>query len=125
MSKIGSKNTKPELILRKKLWEKNLRYRLHNRDVGNADIIFAKNKVAVFVDGDFWHGYNWKKLGKIPPKDFWQKKIKRNMGRDKKTTRELENAGWIVLRFWEHEVLEDADACADKVEKTLKTAPNF
>ncbi|MCJ7572589.1 MAG: very short patch repair endonuclease [Candidatus Thermoplasmatota archaeon] len=125
MSKIRSKNTKPELFLRKELWGRNLRYRLHKRDARNADIVFAKKKVAVFVDGDFWHGYNWKKLGKTPPKKFWQAKIRRNMKRDKKTTQELESNGWVVLRFWEHDILEDVDACADVVEKTLKTAPNF
>jgi DNA mismatch endonuclease (patch repair protein) len=115
MSKIRSKDTKPELILRKKLWERNLRYRLHKRDARNADIVFAKNKIAVFVDGDFWHGYNWKIQGKIPPKGFWQEKIKRNMKRDKKTAEWLEKEGWKVIRFWEHEVIEDVEGCIEMI----------
>jgi DNA mismatch endonuclease (patch repair protein) len=119
MSRIRSKDTKPELLLRKELWKIGLRYRIHRKDIGNADIVFIKKKVAVFVDGEFWHGRCWREQGKIPPKGYWQEKIKRNMKRDKKTNEILIREGWCILRFWDSEVINSLDKCVAKILKKI------
>ena len=72
--------------------------------------------IAIFVDGDFWHGYNWKVLGKIPPIGFWQDKINRNISRDKKYTEEMEGEDWTVIRLWEHEIKEVLPSCLNKIK---------
>ncbi len=116
MGKIRSKNTSVEILLRKLLNENGLRgYRLHYKIIGKPDVAYVSKKIAIFIDGDFWHGYNWKKLGKKPPKNYWQTKIKRNMLRDISYTKELKNQGWKVLRFWEHDVLKNPDRCIRKI----------
>ena len=80
MSKIRSKNTSLETNFRKLLWKNGLgRYRIHYKLPGKPDIVYVSKKVAIFLDGDFWHGYNWKKLGKIPPKAYWQGKIQKKV----------------------------------------------
>jgi DNA mismatch endonuclease (patch repair protein) len=120
MSQIKSKDTKPEMILRKALWKRGFRYRIHRRDIGNADIVFIKEKVAIFVDGEFWHGYSWKVLGKVPPKKYWQEKIKRNMKRDLKINKELKQQGWTVIRFWGDQVIKSHQKCINKILLELK-----
>jgi DNA mismatch endonuclease, patch repair protein len=121
MSRIRSEDTTIEVNFRKALWAEGLHYRTHYKtSVGKPDIVFPGKKVVIFVDGDFWHGYNWKKLGKVPPRGFWQEKIERNMARDKMQTRQLRRDGWTVLRFWEHELKENMDSCVKKVNKTLE-----
>lgn len=114
MLRIRSKNTTPELILRQSLMGMRLRYQ--PKMLGSPDFASKKHKVAVFVDGDFWHGYNWKKLGKVPPNGFWQSKIERNIARDRKYSAYLRNEGWEVIRFWEHEVIPDPDRCVKKIK---------
>jgi len=121
MSHIRSKNTKVELAFRKELVRKGLRgYRIHKKIIGNPDIVFTKKKIAVFIDGDFWHGYNWKIKGKTPPKEYWQEKIQKTIGRDKKINSMLKKDGWTVIRFWEHEIKSDIVACIQKVSSLLK-----
>lgn len=115
MSQIKSKNTKPEIFLRKELWRRGCRYRVHRRDVGNADVVFIKKKVAIFVDGEFWHGYNWEVLGKIPPKKYWQEKIKKNMKRDLRINKELQKQGWTVMRFWGNQINKSHEKCIKKI----------
>jgi DNA mismatch endonuclease, patch repair protein len=117
MSNIRSSRTKPELLLRKEL--KGLRLRYQPKMPFNPDFVSKKSKVAIFVDGDFWHGYNWKKKGKIPPKGFWQLKIKRNMARDKLYTKCLKREGWMVLRFWEHDILSNIKKCVFLTKRAL------
>jgi DNA mismatch endonuclease (patch repair protein) len=119
MSHIKSKDTKPELLLRRALWRKGFRYRIHRRDIGNADIVFIKEKIAVFVDGEFWHGRCWKEQGKIPPKGYWQNKIMRNMERDNKTNDTLISEGWYIFRFWDSEVINSLDKCVAKILKKI------
>lgn len=107
MSCIKSKNTSPELKLKKEMVKAGLKgFKMHPKMLGNPDFVFPKQKFVIFVDGCFWHGYNWKKLGKVPPKKYWQAKILRNMVRDKKYNRLLKKEGWKVVRFWEFEVNE-------------------
>jgi DNA mismatch endonuclease (patch repair protein) len=115
MSAIRSKDTKVELALRRALWGRGVRYRVHYPVAGRPDIAFPKQKVAVFIDGDFWHGYKWRVLKKIPPKGYWRTKILRNVRRDARVNRALRNAGWRVLRFWEHSVLDTPEKHAARI----------
>ena len=109
MSRIRSRDTRLEIdflkLLSAALYPKGYRYRKHySRLPGKPDIVFIRQKVAVFLDGDFWHGYNLTRLGKKVPKKYWLPKIRRNMLRDKASARKLRKAGWKVLRFWEHDI---------------------
>ena len=105
MSRIRGKNTSPEMKLRKMLWESGIRgYRVHYKLPGKPDIVFTRKKVVVFVDGCFWHKCP---VCFRPPEtnaEFWNDKLQKNVERDLKVTKELEDLGWTVLRFWEHEV---------------------
>lgn len=121
MSHIRHKNTSLEVNFRKLLWEKGLRgYRIHYNLPGKPDIVYVSKKIVIFLDGDFWHGYNWKKLGKVPPKKYWQEKIQKNIDRAKKYNKQLKKDGWTVLRFWEHDVKKKPDKCIKKVKEAWK-----
>ena len=123
MQAIKSKDSKIELALRKELWSRGLRYQKNVSSVfGNPDIVFKGKKVAVFCDGEFWHGFDWEnRKNQIKSRrEYWIPKIERNIQRDKEVTETLENAGWTVLRFWEKEIKEDILLCADIVEEALK-----
>ncbi|MEV7451478.1 very short patch repair endonuclease [Streptomyces nigra] len=111
MQAIRSRDTKPEKLLRQLVHAKGLRYRVAARPLPDlrrtADMVFGPAKVAVFVDGCYWHGcpdhY-------VPPKTnsgYWSQKVLRNVERDRDTDQRLRDAGWLVLRFWEHEAAED------------------
>jgi DNA mismatch endonuclease (patch repair protein) len=107
MSKIRSKDTKPEVLLAKALWHKGCRYRKHDRSIfGTPDLSFKKYKIAIFVDSDFFHGKYWSNIEKRPKTniDFWVKKIERNIARDIMVNAELRSKGWTVLRFWSDDV---------------------
>jgi DNA mismatch endonuclease (patch repair protein) len=123
MSRIKAKNTKAEVMLRKTLWHYGYRYRLYSKKIiGRPDIVFTKYKIAVFVDGDFWHGYDWKEKKKriATNKAYWIPKIERNMQRDMEVTQTLLRQGWIVIRFWEHEIKKSLEGCAGEVIVKLK-----
>lgn len=126
MSKIRSTGTMPEQLLRKKLWKAGVRYRINVKTLpGSPDIVVRKKKLVVFVDGEFWHGYNWNiKKKKIKTnRKFWIPKIERNMQRDIENTKALRKLGFRVLRFWEHEIKKDLLGCVKKVTvELLKTA---
>ncbi len=127
MSKIRSKDTKPEMLLRRALWAKGHRYRLRDKRLpGSPDIVFRKYKLVVFVDGDFWHGYNWesKKTRLKTNTGFWIPKIERNMQRDSENNEELQSLGWKVLRFWESSINKELDNCVAIVEKHLVLPTN-
>lgn len=118
MRKIKSNNTKPELLLRKSLWTLGVHYRLNvSKLPGKPDIVINKKKIVIFVDGEFWHGYNWeqKKLKIKSNKDYWLKKIEGNMRRDQNNTKLLTEQGFTVIRFWEHELKKDLQSCVDKI----------
>lgn len=113
-------NTKAERILRKHVWAQGFRYRLHLRDVpGKPDLAFSREKVAVFCDGDFWHGRDWRqrrtKLSKGSNAAYWVAKIASNRRRDQETNRRLTSARWIVLRLWETDILADPGTAAARV----------
>lgn len=129
MSAIKPKNTKPELLLRKALWRRGLRYRVNYMKLpGRPDIVFTKAKIVVFCDGDFWHGHNWAIRGLISFEDelrgyseFWQNKIRGNIERDRRNNEKLSESGWCIVRIWESDILKDVEICADKVEKCYQS----
>ncbi|MEA3255673.1 MAG: very short patch repair endonuclease [Candidatus Altiarchaeota archaeon] len=120
MSQIKGKNTQPELLLRKYLFLKGLKgYRLKSSLIGKPDIVFTKYKIAIFIDGCFWHkcpGCFVKPTSNI---NFWKKKIDGNVKRDKEVNKILKKQGWKVIRFWEHEIKKDLQKCYSKVEKEI------
>ena len=123
MKKIKSCNTKSEILLRKKLWNAGFRYYKNYKKLpGKPDIVFVKYKIAIFVDGEFWHGFNWKeKKEKIKSnRDYWLKKIEKNIKRDKKINSELKKMGWTVLRFWEKEIKNNLDNCLLIIVKCIE-----
>lgn len=120
MSRIKGRNTLPEVRLRSCLWGRGHRYRLHLRTVGGRpDLAFVGKKVAVFIDGCFWHGCPTHYVPPRSSREFWAGKLRINVERDQRQTQLLHNAGWRVLRFWEHEVAEDIEAVLRSIELTL------
>ena len=119
MQQVKNKDSKIEVLLRKELWSRGLRYRKNvNRIYGKPDIVFIGKKVAVFCDSEFWHGYNWEERKKDfkSHQEFWIPKIERNMERDAEVTAKLESEGWTVLRFWGNEIKKNVSACADLIQ---------
>ncbi len=124
MSLIRSTNTKPEIALRKivsaKFYPQGFRYKINYRKVkGTPDIAFVSKKIAVFVDGEFWHGYKFAKRKHKLPKKYWLPKIEANMKRDRKVNRHLKKEGWKVVRFWEHQVKKTPELIVEKLEEIL------
>ena len=122
MQQVKNKDSKIEVLLRKELWSRGLRYRKNvNRIYGKPDIVFVGNKIAVFCDSEFWHGYNWEERKKDfkSHQEFWIPKIERNMERDAEVTARLESEGWTVLRFWGNEIKKNTAQCADIIEKAV------
>lgn len=130
MAAVKHKDSRAELALRRELHARGLRYRLHARDiVGCPDIVVRKRGVAVFVDGDFWHGNAHHRRGLARLEDlfpnnteFWVAKIRRTMERDREVTVELRAGGWQVIRLWEEDVLEAPREAANAVERVLRGA---
>lgn len=125
MSRVRSKNTKAELLFRKalsaKVYPEGLRYRLHYKKTsGSPDIVFVSRKVAIFVDGDFWHGRNYGKDGKSRFwKKFWRDKIETNIRRDRRIDGKLKRDGWKVVHLWESDLKKDMEKCLARVMKKL------
>ena len=122
MQAVKNKDSQIELLLRKELWSRGLRYRKNvNRIYGKPDIVFIGKKVAVFCDSEFWHGYNWEERKKDfkSHQEFWIPKIERNMERDVEVTTCLESEGWTVIRFWGNEIKKNTAQCADIIEKAV------
>lgn len=118
MSMIRGKDTKPEIRLRQYLFSGGLRgYRLHYKLIGKPDIVFTRKKVAVFIDGCFWHKCPKCFKGPKTNKKFWTEKIESNIRRDKKVNRELKKQEWHVVRIWEHELKKDLDRVYRKIGK--------
>ncbi|RMG34064.1 MAG: very short patch repair endonuclease [Methanobacteriota archaeon] len=127
MSKIRGKNTKPELQVRKLLWNSGYRYRIHYPIQGmtkviRPDIAFPNKKIAIFIDGCFWHACP--KCYREPKSnvDFWKKKISRNKERDREDTENLEQLEWTIIRIWEHEIKESLDDVVMKIIRQLNSA---
>lgn len=122
MSRIRSKDTKAEVRLRKALWAKGYRYRKNVKSLpGSPDIAIKKYKVAVFIDGEFWHGYNWEKKRQTIKRNraYWIPKIERNMERDRENTQKLQEKGWLVLRFWEQRLKKEFNTCLTLITEAI------
>ena len=121
MSGIKGKNTALETRFFKELKKARLgRFKTHAKLAGSPDVVFPRDKIAIFIDGCFWHGCKCKT---IPATNmaFWEAKIKGNKKRDRKVNRELKRYGWVVVRFWEHEIKSNSGKCVGAIKK-LKRA---
>lgn len=122
MSHVRLKRGKAETALAKALWHRGYRYRLnYKRLPGSPDIAIMKYKVAIFVDGEFWHGYDWvnKKLALKSNREYWIEKIEENISRDTRDRQRLAAQDWTILRFWEKEVKRDLEGCVQMVEDAI------
>lgn len=123
MQAVKNKNTQIERKLAKALWAKGYRYRKNVSSIfGKPDIVFARLKIAIFCDSEFWHGKDWEsKRNDIKShQDFWYKKIEGNIERDKKVNDTLHNQGWKVLRFWGKDIETRLEYCINEVETNIK-----
>ncbi len=119
MSRVKTRDTDIERLVRSELHRKGLRFRKHCKHLpGKPDIVFTTSKVAVFIDGDFWHGYRFP-LWADDMAPFWREKISCNRERDRRNFRKLRAMGWRVLRLWQHEVERDLQNCVERIFKAL------
>lgn len=119
MQRILSKNTAPEKRLRSALWQCGIRYRKNYKALpGTPDIAITKYRIAIFVDGDFWHA-RWHQTAPGEQigtnQEYWRRKLSRNVERDKEVNDALTEAGWLVLRFWETDIKNDTDKCVKEI----------
>ena len=120
MSRIKGKDTSLEVSVRSALHRKGLRFRKHLSYLpGKPDVVFTKAKVAVFVDGDYWHGYQFN-AWEHKMSDFWKTKILKTQARDAKTDQQLQGMGWTVVRIWEHDLEQDFDTSVDRIVSVLR-----
>ena len=121
MRAVGRNDTRPELRLRRALWSAGLRYRLQRKIAGTRpDLCFVGVKVAVFVDGCFWHGCPDHYSAPVHNSSFWNEKLRKNQARDRRDDRRLETAGWSVLRYWECEVLVEVTRIVEEVGQRVR-----
>lgn len=123
MKSIRSKDTLPERMFRKALWARGIRYRKNCRSIyGCPDIAITKHKITVFIDGEFWHGYKWQTKRTLikSNREYWIRKIERNMEKDKLVGEMLTKEGWLVLRFWSQRVIKNLPECIEEVLKHCK-----
>ena len=124
MSRIKSKDTSIEVSLRRALWKKGYRYRKNYSALpGKPDIVLIKYRIAIFCDGELFHGKNWEilkpRLLKGNNPDFWVKKIERNMKRDDENDKKLLFLGWTVIHFWGNDILKNTDQCVKVIEEVI------
>lgn len=122
MSRIKGKDTGLETWVRSELHKRGFRFRKHVKDLpGKPDVVFTKAKVAVFIDGDFWHGYRFP-TWEHKVSDFWKKKISKSRERDTKSHRKLRDMGWTVIRLWQHDLERDFEGSIEKIVSAVKEA---
>lgn len=124
MKAIKSKDTKPEILLRKAIWRQGLRYRKNYKELpGSPDIYISKYKLCIFIDSEFFHGKEYEllvdRLKKGKRAEYWVKKVNRNMQRDAENEAELYGCGYRVLRFWGNDIIKDLDNCLKTVKETI------
>lgn len=124
MQHIKSNDTKIEVLLRKALWNKGYRYRKNYKKLpGKPDIVLTKYKIAIFCDGEFFHGKDWEvlkpHLEKSNNSEFWIKKISRNIERDDEINKKFLFMGWTVIRFWGNDITQKTDECIKVIEETI------
>lgn len=123
MSRVRSKNTSFEIMLRRELWKRGLRYRANDTTVfGKPDVVFKRKKIAVFVDSEFWHGKDYPHGRNIPTKNkkYWVKKIEGNIARDEKVNKTLTENGWTVIRIWSKDLKKDLSKYVDVIWTTAQ-----
>lgn len=122
MSNVRLKGGKAESLLAKELWHRGYRYRKNYRKLpGSPDVAILKYNIAVFVDGEFWHGKDWeiKKERLKSNRDYWIEKIEENMARDLRNDEKLKEQGWVPIHFWEKDVLKNTDECIEKIIESI------
>jgi DNA mismatch endonuclease (patch repair protein) len=120
MSRVKNRDTNLERALRSALHRRGVRFRKHLAALpGRPDLIVIRARVAVFIDGDFWHGYRFP-AWEHQLSQFWRRKITANRRRDAKNFRTLRRAGWTVLRIWQHDIERDLAACVERVVKAIR-----
>jgi len=116
MSKIRSENTEGERIVFCELRKRKIYFQKHYKKIlGTPDIAFPRKKIAIFIDGDFWHGRHFLKEKKRLPKKYWQEKIKSNILRDNRIRKKLKKQGWNILRVWESEIKQKPNIVMDRI----------
>ena len=125
MQRIRSKDTKIEIILRKALWREGIRYRKNYKALpGKPDIAITKYRIAIFCDGEFFHGKDWGslqvKLQNSNNSTYWLKKIERNIQRDLEVEKQIRAEDWIVIRFWGNDIKHNLDDCVAVVKETIQ-----
>ena len=126
MAANKGKGTKLEIVFGKFLWNAGIRYRKNDKSVfGKPDFVIRGAKIAIFCDGEFWHGRNWeiRKKDHKSNCDFWYSKIERNIERDKEVNVELHKQGWKVFRFWETEIAKEPDICLNTILNYMNKKP--
>ena len=123
MKKVKNRDSKIEILLRKELWKRGLRYCKNVNDIfGKPDIVFRGKRIAIFCDSEGWHGFNGEErnIDFKSHQKFWIPKIERNIERDLEVTIQLRDEGWTVLRFWGKEIIKNTSECADIIERAVK-----
>jgi DNA mismatch endonuclease Vsr len=118
MSRVRSTGSVIERQLGAALWKAGFRYRKQYKIFGKPDYVLVSARIAIFVDSEFWHGYRWGKRAKEAFKSnqsYWHAKIERNRARDRKVNKKLKREGWIVIRFWEHDITSKLEDCVARV----------
>ena len=124
MQRIRSKDSEIEILLRRALWRKGYRYRKNYKELpGKPDIVLIKYKIAIFCDGEFFHGKDWEvlkpRLEKSNNSEFWIRKISRNRERDDIINKQLLFMGWTVIRFWGNDIKKHLDECVQVIDETV------
>ena len=120
MSRVKNKGTDLERIIGSELRKRGLKFKKNFKQLpGSPDIAFPSSKLAVFIDGDYWHGYRFPLWKDDLPK-FWQNKISVNRDRDRRNFRKIRNMGWRVIRIWKHQIKKDFNSCVVKIAKTVE-----
>jgi DNA mismatch endonuclease (patch repair protein) len=124
MSRVKNRDTDLERVVRSELHKRGLRFRKHVRELtGTPDIVFPRHGLAVFIDGDFWHGWRYPSW-KHDLTEFWRRKIETNRERDRRNFRSLRRDGWNVIRVWQHEIEADMESCVDRIQRALQDSEN-
>ena len=122
MARIKSKDTKPELMLRRALWKRGLRYRVHVSELpGQPDIVFHRARIVVFVDGAFWHGKKLSEERLARMSQYWREKIRKNVERDQAATSALEESGWRVLRYDDRDIQRRTDDIVSYIDTAVRS----
>jgi DNA mismatch endonuclease, patch repair protein len=127
MANIRNRDSKIEIVLRTAVWNEGIRYRKNYAKLpGKPDIVITKYKIAIFCDSEFFHGKDWEvlkeQLARGNNSEFWQKKILRNIERDKKVNKQLQELGWKVLRFWGKDITKNLDLCIASIKAAISNS---